>query len=148
VTRIGFAMGRDGLLPPVVAKVSPRTGTPIRMTLLYAAVVLVLAAFVKLSVLADLVSIGTLFAFVLVSAAVPALRRTRPDMARPFRVPLSPLVPVLSALACLYLMLNLSIETWVRFVVWLALGLAVYAAYGYRHSRVGVRASAEKVPAA
>jgi APA family basic amino acid/polyamine antiporter len=148
VTRIGFAMGRDGLLPPVVAKVSPRTGTPVRMTLLYATAVLVLAAFVKLSVLADLVSIGTLFAFVLVSAAVPALRRTRPDMARPFRVPLSPLVPVLSALACLYLMLNLSIETWVRFLVWLALGLAVYAAYGYRHSRVGARATREEVPAA
>jgi APA family basic amino acid/polyamine antiporter len=148
VTRIGFAMGRDGLLPPVVAKISPRTGTPVRMTLLYAAAVLVLAAFVKLSVLADLVSIGTLFAFVLVSAAVPVLRRTRPDMARPFRVPLSPLVPVFSALACLYLMLNLSIETWVRFLVWLALGLAVYAAYGYRHSRVGARATVEEVAAA
>jgi APA family basic amino acid/polyamine antiporter len=118
------------------------------MTLLYAAAVLVLAAFVKLSVLADLVSIGTLFAFVLVSAAVPVLRRTRPDMARPFRVPLSPLVPVFSALACLYLMLNLSIETWVRFLVWLALGLAVYAAYGYRHSRVGARATVEEVAAA
>jgi APA family basic amino acid/polyamine antiporter len=139
VTRIGFAMGRDGLLPPVVAKVSPRTGTPVRMTLLYAAVVLVLAAFVKLSVLADLVSIGTLFAFVLVSLAVPALRRRRPDMPRPFRVPFSPIVPVVSALACLYLMANLSIETWVRFLIWLVLGLAVYAGYGYRHSRVGAR---------
>jgi basic amino acid/polyamine antiporter, APA family len=149
VTRIGFAMGRDGLLPPVVAKVSPRTGTPVRMTLLYAAVVLVMAAFVKLSVLADLVSIGTLFAFVLVSAAVPVLRRRRPEMARPFRVPLSPVLPVVSAAACLYLMANLSIETWVRFLVWLALGLALYAGYGYRHSRVGVRAAGrEEVHAA
>jgi APA family basic amino acid/polyamine antiporter len=67
------------------------------------------------------------------------LRRTRPDMKRPFRVPLSPVVPVVAALACLYLMLNLSIETWVRFLVWLALGLVFYAAYGYRHSRVGAR---------
>jgi basic amino acid/polyamine antiporter, APA family len=139
VTRIGFAMGRDGLLPPMVAKVDHRTGTPVRMTLLYAAVVLVMAAFVKLSVLADLVSIGTLFAFLLVSLAVPVLRRRRPDMARPFRVPLSPGLPWLSAAACLYLMANLSIETWVRFLVWLALGLAVYAGYGYRHSRVGSR---------
>jgi APA family basic amino acid/polyamine antiporter len=146
VTRIGFAMGRDGLLPPAMAKVSARTGTPIRMTLLYAAVVLVLAAFVKLSVLADLVSIGTLFAFVLVSAAVPALRRKRPDMARPFRVPFSPVVPIVAALACLYLMLNLSIETWVRFLIWLALGLVFYAVYGYRHSRVGAR-EALPVPA-
>jgi APA family basic amino acid/polyamine antiporter len=108
--------------------------------------VLVLAAFVKLSVLADLVSIGTLFAFVLVSAAVPALRRKRPDMTRPFRVPFSPVVPIVAALACLYLMLNLSIETWVRFLIWLALGLVFYAVYGYRHSRVGAR-EALPVPA-
>jgi APA family basic amino acid/polyamine antiporter len=137
VSRIGFAMGRDGLLPQSIAKVSPRTGTPVRMTLAYAAVVLVLAAFIPLSTLADLVSIGTLFAFVLVSAAVPVLRRTRPDMPRPFRVPLSPVVPVVSALACLYLMTNLTLETWWRFLAWLAIGLLVYAGYGYRHSRLG-----------
>jgi APA family basic amino acid/polyamine antiporter len=137
MTRIGFAMGRDGLLPPAVAKVSPRTGTPVRMTLLFAGLVIVLAGLVKLSVLADLVSIGTLFAFVLVSAAVPVLRRTRPDLPRAFRVPGSPVVPVLSVLACLYLMANLSLETWVRFLVWLALGLVLYGVYGYRHSRVG-----------
>jgi APA family basic amino acid/polyamine antiporter len=145
VSRIGFAMGRDGLLPPALAKVSPRTGTPVRMTVLYAAVVLVLAAFVKLSVLADLVSIGTLFAFVLVSFAVPVLRRRRPDMPRPFRVPLSPWLPWLSAAACLYLMTNLSIETWVRFLVWLALGLLCYAGYGYRHSRLGAREAPQTV---
>jgi APA family basic amino acid/polyamine antiporter len=87
-------------------------------------------------VLADLVSIGTLFAFLLVSAAVPVLRRTRPDLERPFRVPLSPLVPALSVLACLYLMANLSVETWLRFLAWLVLGLLVYAGYGYRHSRL------------
>ena len=136
VSRIGFAMGRDGLLPQSIAKVSPRTGTPVRMTLLYAALVLVTATFVKLESLANLVSIGTLFAFVLVSAAVPVLRRTRPDLPRPFRVPLSPVVPVLSALACLYLMLNLEVETWLRFVAWLVIGLLIYAFYGYRHSRV------------
>ena len=98
---------------------SPRTGTPVRMTLVYAAVVVVMAAFVPLGTLADLVSIGTLFAFVLVSIAVPVLRRTRPDLERRFRVPGSPFVPVLSALACLYLMLNLSVETWLRFLAWM-----------------------------
>jgi APA family basic amino acid/polyamine antiporter len=148
VSRIGFAMGRDGLLPQKIAKVNPRTGTPVRMTLLYAAVVLGMAAFVPLSTLADLVSIGTLFAFVLVSLAVPVLRRTRPDMPRPFRVPFSPVVPILSALACLYLMANLTLETWWRFLAWLVIGLVIYAGYGYRHSRLNGRTAtpAEAAP--
>jgi basic amino acid/polyamine antiporter, APA family len=103
--------------------------------------VFVMATLIPLEELANLVSIGTLFAFLLVSAAVPVLRHTRPELIRPFRVPFSPVVPVLSALACLYLMANLSIETWIRFLVWLALGLVVYVAYGYRHSRVGHRAA-------
>lgn len=145
MTRIGFAMGRDGLLPRSVARVSPRTGTPLRMTVLFSLLVLGMATFIPLGVLADLVSIGTLFAFLLVSAAVPVLRRTRPDLERPFRVPLSPLVPILSVLACLYLMANLTVETWLRFLAWLLLGLLVYAVYGYRHSRLR-RADAD-VPA-
>jgi APA family basic amino acid/polyamine antiporter len=145
VSRIGFAMGRDGLLPQSIAKVNPRTGTPVRMTLLYAAVVLVMAAFIPLSTLADLVSIGTLFAFVLVSAAVPVLRRKRPDMPRPFKVPLSPVLPIVSALACLYLMMNLTLETWWRFVAWLVIGLLVYGGYGYRHSRVRAEHRAEEL---
>ncbi|MCW2700681.1 MAG: Amino acid permease [Blastococcus sp.] len=148
VSRIGFAMGRDGLLPQSVAKVSPRTGTPVRMTLIYAAVVLVMATFVPLGTLADLVSIGTLFAFLLVSVAVPVLRRTRPEMRRPFRAPWSPFVPILSAVACLYLMANLSIETWLRFLAWLLAGLVVYATYGYRHSRLRRSPAASDAPAA
>jgi APA family basic amino acid/polyamine antiporter len=116
------------------------------MTLVYAVGVLLLAAFVPLSTLANLVSIGTLFAFVLVSAAVPVLRKRRPDMQRPFRVPLSPGVPIVSALACVYLMLNLDLGTWLRFLVWLVAGLVFYAAYGRRHSRVG-RAERKPVPA-
>jgi APA family basic amino acid/polyamine antiporter len=142
VSRIGFAMGRDGLLPQSVAKVNRRTGVPVRMTLAYAAVVLVMATFVKLTTLADLVSIGTLFAFVLVSIAVPVLRRTRPDLPRAFKVPGSPVVPILSAVACLYLMLNLSIETWLRFLAWLLIGLVVYFGYGRRHSRLRAEARA------
>jgi APA family basic amino acid/polyamine antiporter len=147
VSRIGFAMGRDGLLPPAIAKVSPRTGTPVRMTLMYAAVVLVMAAFVPLTTLADLVSIGTLFAFVLVSIAVPILRRTRPDLERKFRVPGSPFVPILSALACVYLMANLTVETWLRFLAWMVIGLVFYFAYGYRHSRMRAEVQ-EAVPTA
>ena len=134
--RIGFAMGRDNLLPPAVAKIHPKWGTPYRITGATIVLVAVLAGLVPLSALADLVSIGTLFAFIVVSIAVPVLRRTKPDMKRPFRVPLSPVIPILSALACLYLMTNLSVETWVRFLIWMVLGLAVYFFYGKRNARL------------
>jgi APA family basic amino acid/polyamine antiporter len=134
--RIGFAMARDGLLPSGVAAVHPKFGTPVRITVAVTVVVTALAGFVSLSTLADLVSIGTLFAFVLVSAAIPILRRTDPGFQRPFRVPWSPVIPILSVLACLYLMMNLTIATWLRFVVWMVLGLIVYLGYGHRHARV------------
>jgi APA family basic amino acid/polyamine antiporter len=134
--RIGFAMGRDGLLPARLAAVHPRWGTPYVITALTTAVVALLAGFVPLTDLANLVSIGTLAAFVVVSVAVPVLRRTRPDLHRPFRVPFSPVLPVVSALACLYLATSLSVETWVRFLVWLAIGVAVYLLYGRRHARL------------
>jgi APA family basic amino acid/polyamine antiporter len=119
-----------------VARLSPRFGTPVLTTAVITVVVAALAGFVSLGVLADLVSIGTLFAFVVVSVAVPILRRTRPELRRTFRVPLSPWLPGLSALACLYLMSNLSIETWLRFLAWLALGLVVYVGYGRRNARL------------
>ncbi len=134
--RIGFAMARDGLLPAGVAAIHPRFGTPMRITVVVTIVVSALSGFVSLGTLADLVSIGTLFAFVLVSAAIPILRRSDSEVRRPFRVPWSPFVPILSVLACLYLMLNLTIATWIRFLVWMILGLVVYFGYGYRHARV------------
>jgi APA family basic amino acid/polyamine antiporter len=99
------------------------------------AVVAVLAAFVPLAKLAEMVSIGTLFAFAVVSLAVPILRRTRPDLRRPFRTPLSPVLPVVSAVLCVALMANLAIETWLRFLVWLVIGFVVYFGYGVRSSR-------------
>jgi basic amino acid/polyamine antiporter, APA family len=139
MSRIGFAMARDGLLPRQIAAVQPRFGTPARFTAGTTVVVMVLAGFVSLSTLADLVSIGTLFAFVLVSIAVPVLRRTKPDLERRFRVPWSPVVPILSALACLYLMLNLTVETWLRFLAWMVLGLLVYVSYGRRNARLADR---------
>ncbi|QIM21363.1 amino acid permease [Phycicoccus sp. HDW14] len=134
--RIGFSMGRDGLIPRSVAAVHPRWGTPWKITMMTVVLVAVLAGFVPLTALADLVSIGTLFAFVVVSIAVPILRRTKPDLPRPFRTPFSPVVPVVSALACVYLMSNLSLETWLRFAIWMVLGFLVYFLYGRRHARL------------
>jgi APA family basic amino acid/polyamine antiporter len=135
-SRIFFAMGRDGLMPPWLSAVHPRFGTPYRSTILMGTVVAVLAGFIPLAELATLVNIGTLFAFLVVSIAVTVLRRTRPDLPRAFRTPWVPVVPVLSVIACLFVMINLPVETWLRFVAWMVIGIIVYAGYGYRHSRV------------
>jgi len=136
-TRVGFAMARDGLLPRPLAKVHPTYGTPYRITLITGVAVAALAGFVDLTTLAHLVNIGTLFAFVLVSIGVVVLRRTRPDLPRGFRTPIAPVVAVVSTLMCLYLMLNLTGDTWIRFLVWMAIGFVVYFVYGRRHSRLG-----------
>ena len=135
-SRVFFAMSRDRLLPPVFAAVSPRFGTPVRTSLFTGGAVALIATFVPLTELAELVNIGTLFAFVLVAVGVIVLRRTRPDLERAFRCPGVPFVPILAALAALYLMLNLPTATWVRFLVWMVIGVAVYFAYGARHSRL------------
>jgi APA family basic amino acid/polyamine antiporter len=135
--RVLFAMSRDGLLPVPLAKVHPRFGTPYRITIITGVGVAVLAAVVPLSELANLVSIGTLFAFVLVSAGVIILRRSRPDLERSFSVPGVPWLPILSIVACAWLMVNLSVETWARFVIWLVIGFVIYFLYGNRHSRLG-----------
>ena len=137
--RIGFAMARDGLLPTRLAKVHPKYGTPSVITVVTVAFIALLAALVPLGALAEMVSIGTLFAFTIVSLAVPILRRTKRDLPRPFRTPLSPVLPVVSALLCLALMTNLALETWIRFLVWLLIGFAIYFTYGVRRSRVGRR---------
>ena len=135
--RVLFAMSRDGLLPIGLAKVHPRFGTPYRITILTGLFVAVAGRVRPALGAVQAVSIGTLFAFVLVSAGVIILRRTRGDLHRPFRVPAVPWIPALSILACVWLMVNLSIETWVRFLVWLAIGFVVYFLYGYRSSRLG-----------
>ncbi|MET0952255.1 MAG: amino acid permease, partial [Aeromicrobium sp.] len=135
--RIGFALCRDGLLPARIGAVHPKFRTPATITIVTSVAVATLGAFIPLGTLAEMVSIGTLFAFLVVSIAVVVLRRTRPRMKRPFRVPQVPILPIASAVACVALMSNLAIETWLRFLVWLALGLVVYFVYGRRHSRLG-----------
>ncbi|WP_167101744.1 amino acid permease [Mycobacterium sp. DL592] len=135
-SRVFFAMSRDRLLPATFAKVSPRFGTPVRTTLLTGVVVALISTFVPLTALAELVNIGTLFAFVLVAIGVIVLRRTRPDLKRAFRCPWVPVVPVLAVLAAFYLMLNLPAATWIRFGVWMVLGIVVYFIHGRRHSRL------------
>jgi APA family basic amino acid/polyamine antiporter len=139
-TRIFFAMCRDGLLPQRLAKVNQRYGTPARLTIGLGILIAILAALVPLSEIVKLVNIGTLFAFVLVNIGVIILRRTRPDMPRPYRVPWSPLLPILGVVFAVYLMTDLPVDTWIRFVVWLALGVIIYFTYGYRHSKVRLAA--------
>ena len=136
-TRILFAMGRDGMLPPVFAKVSPRSGTPVNNTIIVAIIVAVLAAFVPLDYLIDVVSIGTLTAFVIVSLGVIILRRREPDLPRGFKVPGYPVTPVLAIVACLYILSSLHWVTWVVFAAWVLVFLAFYMVYGRKRSVVG-----------
>ncbi|WEO94615.1 amino acid permease [Streptomyces sp. FXJ1.172] len=147
-TRVFFAMSRDGLLPRFFSRVHPRFRTPHRPTILLGVVIAVVAGFTSLSELAELVNIGTLFAFVVVAVSVVILRRTRPDLPRAFRTPWVPAIPVLSVCASLWLMLNLPAETWLRFAIWMVIGFVVYFLYGRTHSRLALReqAAADKAP--
>ena len=138
-SRVFFAMSRDRLLPPAFAAVSPRFGTPVRTTIATGVVVALLSTFVPLTELAELVNIGTLFAFLLVAIGVLVLRRTRPDLPRAFRCPGVPAVPILAVLASFYLMLNLPGATWLRFIIWMVIGFVVYFTYSVRHSRLVTR---------
>ncbi|MGH3309854.1 MAG: amino acid permease, partial [Streptomyces sp.] len=135
-TRVFFAMSRDGLLPRFFSKVHPRFATPYRSTVLLGCVVALLAGFTSIEELASLVNIGTLFAFAVVALGVIILRRTRPDLPRSFRTPWVPLLPIVSIAASTWLMLNLSGETWLRFAVWMAVGVVLYFSYGRARSRM------------
>ena len=144
--RIFFSMSRDGLLPPVLAKVHPKYKTPYVGTILTGVFVASFAAFANIAEVVDLTNIGTLFAFVLVSAGVIFLRRIDPQRPRPFRVPWVPLTPLISIVACLYLMWQLPAVTWIRFAIWLVVGLVIYFTYGYQHSTLRRRAAAGGSP--
>jgi basic amino acid/polyamine antiporter, APA family len=137
--RIFYSMARDGLLPPFIAKVHPRFKTPYVGTILTGLFVATFAAFANIAEVVDLTNIGTLFAFILVSVGVIVLRVVEPDRRRPFRVPGAPWTPLISVAACLYLMLNLPGITWVRFGIWLLVGVVFYFAYGRRKSRLARR---------
>ena len=132
--RIFFSMSRDRLLPQGVSKVHPRFGTPYITTIITCVVVALVAGVTQIQTVGEMTSIGTLFAFVVVCAAVLVLRAKRPDAKRPFRVPFGPIFPVLGILSCSYLMLSLPVLTWVRFLVWLDIGMVIYWLYGRTHS--------------
>jgi APA family basic amino acid/polyamine antiporter len=136
LTRIIFAMSRDGLMSPFFSEVNVKTQTPVRVIVLCGIIMALIAGFMPLGDLAELVNIGTLAAFVLVCFGVLVLRVTKPDMHRPFRTPFSPLFPALGMLSCGALMAFLPGLTWLRFIVWLTLGLIVYFVYSINHSKL------------
>jgi basic amino acid/polyamine antiporter, APA family len=135
-SRILFAMSRDGLLPRRVARVNERTRTPVYLIGGLGLAFAGLAAVVPLAEIVQLVNIGTLFAFVVVNIGVIILRRTRPDLERGYRVPFVPVFPLIGTALCIYLMADLPGATWARFLIWMAIGLLIYFAYGIRNSRL------------
>ena len=139
--RIFLSMSKDGLLPAWAGRLHPRYRTPHISTIVTGVVVAIAAGLTPIGTLGNLVSIGTLMAFVIVSLGIIVLRRTRPDLPRPFRMPLVPLLPILSAVVSFVLMLSLPWSTWERLMIWMAIGVVVYFTYGYRHSRLGNRSA-------
>jgi len=135
--RIFYSISRDGLLPPIFGRVHPKYKTPYVSQMLTAFFAIILAGVLPISILGELVSIGTLLAFVIVSISVLVLRKTKPDVHRPFKTPLVPLVPILGALICFIQMLALPLDTWLRLIIWMALGIVVYFVYGKKRSVLG-----------
>ncbi len=134
--RIFFSMSKDGLLPGVFSKVHPRFKTPYISTIITGSVAMIVSGILPISILGELVSIGTLLAFIIVCISVLVLRKARPEIHRPFRTPWVPLIPVLGAFFCFVQMAALPLDTWLRLVIWMALGFGIYFLYGVRHSKV------------
>ncbi|WP_312180961.1 amino acid permease [Arthrobacter sp.] len=148
LARVVLAMSRDGLLPRALSRTSSKHATPARLQILCGVLVALVAGFTQVDVLEEMINIGTLSAFVVVSAGVLVLRRKRPDLKPAFRVPFGPVLPVLSTLLCAYLMTNLSVETWILFAGWLVLGFVVYFGYSRRRSRLNPAVEQEEAAAA
>jgi len=143
--RIFYSMARDGLLPPFAKKIHPKFRTPHITSIITGVIVALAAGFTPIGALGELVSIGTLLAFVIVSVGVIFLRYRRPDLHRPFKTPFVPFIPILSALVSLALMAGLPFDTWLRLIIWMGIGLVLYFAYGYRHSELRKRQQATTV---
>jgi len=141
--RVFYSMSKDGLLPSWAAKVHPKYRTPHITTAITGTIVAILAGFIPIGLLGELVSIGTLFAFVIVGTGIILLRSSNPALNRPFRVPLSPIIPICAVVSAAYLMNNLPPDTWVRLIDWMAIGLVVYFAYSYNHSKLGLLEDSE-----
>jgi basic amino acid/polyamine antiporter, APA family len=134
--RIFFSMSKDGLLPPVFSKVHPRFKTPYVSTIITGTVAMIIAGILPISILGELVSIGTLLAFIIVCMSVLVLRKSKPNITRPFKTPWVPLVPILGAAICFLQMASLPIDTWLRLIIWMAIGFCIYFFYGVKHSKV------------
>jgi APA family basic amino acid/polyamine antiporter len=135
-SRVFFSMSRDGLVPPVFAQLHPRFKTPWKSNMLFFVFTGLVAAFVPASVISDMTVIGTLFAFVLVCIGILVLRKTNPEIPRPFRTPLVPLIPILGVIICTGLMYTLGPANWLRLIIWLIIGVFIYFGYGNRNSRM------------
>jgi APA family basic amino acid/polyamine antiporter len=134
--RIFFTMSKDGLLPPVFSKVHPKFKTPYVSTIITGSVAMIIAGILPIRILGELVSIGTLLAFIIVCISVIVLRKSKPDIHRPFKTPWVPLVPILGAAICFIQMAALPLDTWLRLIIWMAIGFCIYFFYGIKHSKI------------
>jgi APA family basic amino acid/polyamine antiporter len=134
--RIFYSMSKDGLLPPLFSKVHPKFQTPYVSTIITGSIAMIIAGVLPINILGELVSIGTLLAFIIVCISVLVLRKSRPDIQRPFKTPWVPLVPILGASICFIQMVALPFDTWLRLIIWMAIGFCIYFFYGIKHSKI------------
>jgi basic amino acid/polyamine antiporter, APA family len=133
-SRVFYSMSKDGLLPKIFAQLNPKFNTPVKSNIVLCIFISLFAGLVPISVVGEMTSIGTLLAFIMVCAGVLILRKTQPNVHRPFKTPLVPLVPILGILTCLLMMVSLPKDTWLRLIIWLAIGFVIYFSYGKKHS--------------